>query len=136
MRFFTKMLILSLAITGTIAPPLAAQETTRTAVQDGVRVAQLRRGEIDRFYEAFTSRPPNMRALNRLVPEFSVPAVTQVVIICELDMAGNLFCVEEEKAGRCPGEIQIKFPHQDNPVTVPVDCTGPDGMGQCECEFS
>lgn len=63
---------------------------------------------------------------------FKLPGLTVTNVICNLN-ANGLHCYENLLTVRCPSTVEVQTPNGTS--TVPVDCTGPDRNGQCDCEF-
>ena len=67
---------------------------------------------------------------------FKVPAERMSRIVCHMGPSGlNCYEAPGNLGGRCPTAVDVELP-DGGQTTVPVDCTGPDADGNCECEFS
>lgn len=64
---------------------------------------------------------------------FKVPAIS-IEVRCNLNAQG-IQCFESLIALQCPREVTVQLPGGGT-QTVPVSCTGPDGDGNCDCEFT
>lgn len=63
---------------------------------------------------------------------FKVPGLASTRILCKLNPTG-LKCFEVLEVMRCPEAVDVDTP--SGTTTVPVDCTGPDANGECDCDF-
>jgi hypothetical protein len=64
---------------------------------------------------------------------FKVPGLATTRILCKLNAMG-LRCFEVLEVMRCPEAVDVDTPNGTS--TVPVDCTGPDANGECDCDFA
>ena len=64
---------------------------------------------------------------------FKVPALATTQIICKLNPEG-LRCFESLASLRCPEAVEVQTP--GGTTVVPVNCTGPDSEGNCDCDFA
>ncbi len=65
---------------------------------------------------------------------FKTPSEIETQISCRLG-PGGLECHEVIVAARCPSAVEVTVPNGGT-TTVPVNCTGPDSNGYCDCEFA
>jgi hypothetical protein len=75
--------------------------------------------------------------MNRAMPEFKVPAIRDDRVLCQASRDGYMDCTISDVYNRCPDEVEVRFPGQNAPVTVGIECNPdrPDSDGNCECEF-
>lgn len=120
-------LILCLALLAVTLTPAVAQDGSgrnliRTPLERPV-IRQLRHWLLNRS-EPDTTPPPIA---------FKVPAGEVTRVICRLDRLG-IVCAQTIEPGMCPREIEVVMEGGAR-ATVPVNCTGPDADGSCECDF-
>lgn len=64
---------------------------------------------------------------------FQTPANADVRIVCRISPAG-MECHRELVGIVCPTAVEVQVPGGGSTV-VPVDCTGPNADGNCDCDF-
>lgn len=64
---------------------------------------------------------------------FKVGANVIKNVVCKLNAEG-LRCYDSLVSWSCPKEVEVETPGGN--TTVPVECTGPDGEGVCDCDFA
>ncbi len=83
---------------------------------------------------ASASKPKLLRReFDKAIPQFKVPA--QAVIKCLMGIDG-IECGELAYDKQCPGQIEVQIPGQNRPVSLDIECVGPDANGECECEVA
>lgn len=65
---------------------------------------------------------------------FTVPANFETAIRC-VTVQGGLQCAPVVTKMECPTQVTFEDPATGQSVTVDVICSGPDGQGQCDCDF-
>jgi hypothetical protein len=64
---------------------------------------------------------------------FKSPSIKRTGIMCKLNAEG-LRCFEVLVDEVCPTQVEVDTPAGRS--SVPVDCTGPNGDGTCDCDFA
>ncbi len=63
---------------------------------------------------------------------FKTPGLSTTRIRCKLNPNG-IKCFEVLEVRRCPDAVEVDTP--SGTTMAPVDCTGPDSNGECDCDF-
>ena len=65
---------------------------------------------------------------------FKVPANAVRQVMCNINAEG-IRCFESLVALQCPTDVVVQLP-DGGTTRAPVNCTGPDRDGNCECDFA
>lgn len=66
--------------------------------------------------------------------DFKVPAIPRTEVVCKMGPSG-INCYESLVDMKCPTAVEVLLPDGSR-TTAPVDCTGPNSQGECDCDFS
>jgi len=125
-----RRLMLALTLAAMAAMPAAqAAEKSRMCSQDPV-ATPLSKGKaqalMDWLKDPGTSTKPSVQS-------FKVPGLGSTKVLCKLGPDG-LRCFEVLVTLRCPTAVDVDT--AGGSTTVPVNCTGPDADGTCDCDFA
>ena len=112
-------------------PPLAAPLQAQTGMRT---VAQLNESQYGSLRTALRTGRNARQSIRQFIPFFEVPAQVTEISVCRITTFG-MQCRNERRGERCPSTVQVAIPGEQ-PLDLPVTCQGPDGLGNCECEFT